>query len=109
MKFYDGPRKTAHSAKPNHSCFDEINACPDVSFHMILFRVALFQAHDILSPEMKFHFCQNDCDDTTPAMSFGLHHVNSYKNLTRHQMKIFHFARNEILCKHLLIFMIVLI
>ena len=31
----DDPRKTARSAKTNHSCFDEINTCADVSFRMI--------------------------------------------------------------------------
>ena len=37
--FGDGPKKTAHSAKTSHSCFDEINACADVSFRMISFRL----------------------------------------------------------------------
>ena len=37
MKFRigSGPRKTAHSVKANKSGFDEINACPDVSFCML--------------------------------------------------------------------------
>ena len=39
--FRDGSRKTVHSAKANHSCFDEINACADVSFRMISFWVVL--------------------------------------------------------------------
>ena len=26
--------------------------------------------HDIISPEMKFHFCQNDRNEITPAVSF---------------------------------------
>ena len=41
MKFLfgDGPRKTVHSVNANHFKFDEINACGDVSFHMISFQV----------------------------------------------------------------------
>ena len=39
FRFGGGPRKTVHSAKVNHSRFDEINACADASFRMILIRV----------------------------------------------------------------------
>ena len=46
-----GPRNTAHLVRPNHSCFDEINACPDVSFRMISFRV-LFTWHFITQNEV---------------------------------------------------------
>ena len=35
------PSRTVHSVKANHSCFDEINRCPDVYFRMNLFRVVL--------------------------------------------------------------------
>ena len=41
FRFGDGPRKTAHSVTANNSVFDEISACADVSFRMILFRVVL--------------------------------------------------------------------
>ena len=41
--------------------------CEDASFHMISFRV-VFTLH--LPPKMKFHFCQNDSNDVTPATSF---------------------------------------
>ena len=41
FRFGDGPRKTVHSVKANHLCFDEINACADVSCHMISFRVVV--------------------------------------------------------------------
>ena len=36
---------------------------------------------------MKFHFCQNDRNEITPAMSFtsGCIMLNSYKKLTRHR------------------------
>ena len=37
--FGDGPKKPANSAKTSHSCFDEINAYADVSFHLISFRL----------------------------------------------------------------------
>ena len=33
----------AHSVKANHFIFDEINACRDVSFHMISFQVVFLQ------------------------------------------------------------------
>ena len=41
MKFrYRGdPKKTAHSVKTNNFCFDEINTCTDVSFHIVPFWV----------------------------------------------------------------------
>ena len=39
FRFGVGPRKTANSVKVNHSCFHEINACADVSFGMVSFRV----------------------------------------------------------------------
>ena len=32
-------RKMSYSEKANHFCFDEINACADVSFHIISFRI----------------------------------------------------------------------
>ena len=34
-----GPRKTVHPVKANYFCFDELNACAVVLFHMISFRV----------------------------------------------------------------------
>ena len=37
--------------------------------------------HDVLSPEMKFHFCQNDRNE----FHFGLYQENGYKKLTRHR------------------------
>ena len=39
FRFEGGPRKTVHSVKANHFCFDEIKAWADVFFHMISFRV----------------------------------------------------------------------
>ena len=39
FRFWGGLTQMAHSVKANHFCFDEINACADVSFHMISFRV----------------------------------------------------------------------
>ena len=33
--FAECSKKKADSAKTSHSCFDEINACADVSFRMI--------------------------------------------------------------------------
>ena len=51
---------------------------------------------------MKFHFCQNDGNEKTPAMSFIL--VYFMKAVIRDwwetDLKIFHVTRNEILCKH---------
>ena len=38
-RFGGGRRKTAHSVKADQFCFDETNACADVSFHIISFRV----------------------------------------------------------------------
>ena len=51
---------------------------------------------------MKFYFCQNDRNEITPAMSF----ISEYFMKTvvtdspDNKLKIFHFARNETLCKH---------
>ena len=39
FRFGGGPKKTAHSVKANHFCFDEINARTDVSFHIVSFRI----------------------------------------------------------------------
>ena len=39
----------------------------------------------ILSPEMKFHFCQNDGKEVILTTNFGLYHINSYNKLTRHR------------------------
>ena len=39
--FGGGPRKTGYSVRADHICFDNINACADVSFNMISFRVVL--------------------------------------------------------------------
>ena len=39
LRFGSGPRKAAYSVKVNNFYFDEINACADVSFHMISFWV----------------------------------------------------------------------
>ena len=61
-----GPKKMAHLVKAKYFYFDEINACADVSSLMVPFQVAF----NILSPEMKFYFCQNDRNEITPAMSF---------------------------------------
>ena len=41
FRFGAGLRTTTHPVKANHPFFDEINACADVSFYMILFRVLL--------------------------------------------------------------------
>ena len=43
---------------------------------------------NILSSELKFNFCQNDCKwiNTRYGFHFGVFHVNSYKRLTRHGM-----------------------
>ena len=65
LLFESGLRK-----KVNHTffLFNEINACTNVSF----FREIYFGSclHEILTTEMKFHFCQNDRNKVTPAMSF---------------------------------------
>ena len=65
LLFEGGLRK-----KVNHTffLFNEINACTNVSF----FREIYFGSclHEILTTEMKFHFCQNDRNKVTPAMSF---------------------------------------
>ena len=46
FRFGGGPRKTVHSLKANHFCFDETNTCRCfLSFGYCL--------HDLLSPEMK--------------------------------------------------------
>ena len=52
IRFGSCPRNMAHSIRTNHSCFDKINACADVSFRMISFRVVF------------------DCNEIAPAMSF---------------------------------------
>ena len=41
-------------------------ACADVSFQMISFRTIV----NILSPEIKSYFCQNDRNEMTAALSF---------------------------------------
>ena len=58
--------------------------------------------HDILSPAMKFHFCQNDRNEIAPATSFssGCIMQTLIRDWRDTKMKIFHFARNEISCKH---------
>ena len=58
--------------------------------------------HDILSPEMKFRFCQNDCSEITPSPSFnsGCIMWTLERDWPDTEMKIFHFAQNEIPCKH---------
>ena len=64
FRFGGGPRKTAHSIKANHFCFDKINACTDVPFYMISLPVVF---HDILSSDIKFEKCQNDRTKITPT------------------------------------------
>ena len=44
-----------------------VYVCADLSFRIFHFGYCL---HDILSPELKFHFCQNDRNEITPTMSF---------------------------------------
>ena len=51
--FGSGPRKTAHSVRANHSYFDEINACPDAYFRVILFQI-VFTWHFITRNEILF-------------------------------------------------------
>ena len=92
--FGDGSKKTAHSAKTCHSCFDEINACANVSFRMISFRLVFTWQ---LSLEMELHFCQNDRREITTTVILIL----SYnRNWPATEMNIFDFTRNENSCKH---------
>ena len=35
FRFGGGPRGIANSVRDNHSCFDEINTCADVSFPVV--------------------------------------------------------------------------
>ena len=53
---------------------------------------------------MKFHFCQNDFNEITPAINFisGCFLQTVIRDRPDTKLKIFHFARNEISCKHLL-------
>ena len=53
---------------------------------------------------MKFHFCQNDHNEITPAMSFILGYImwTVIRYWPDTKLKMFHFAQNEISCKHAL-------
>ena len=52
---------------------------------------------------MKFHFLQNDHNQITPAKSFifGASHVKVANLKLDTELKIFHYAQNEISSKHL--------
>ena len=52
--------------------------------------------HDILSPEIKFHFCQNNCSEITLAMSL----ISGYFMKIVMRLKKIYYAQNEISCKN---------
>ena len=66
----------------------------EVSFQLH-FKVQVFHFgwcfHDILSPEMKCHFCQNDRYDIHAGMEF-LTHVRIKRNIQRVCAYSFHFG-----------------
>ena len=50
---------------------------------------------------MKFHFLQNDHNQITPAKSFIFGASHAFANLKLEtELKIFHYAQNEISSKH---------
>ena len=57
--------------------------------------------HNVLSPEMIFNFCQNNCNEITP-MSFISRYfmLTVERDLPDTELKIFHFPRSEISSKH---------
>ena len=50
---------------------------------------------------MKFHFCKNDCNEVTPAISFisGYFMPAVIRDLPDIELKKNNFERNEISCK----------
>ena len=74
-------------SKSQSFLFAHVQMFPFIWFH---FR---FYLHNILSPEMKFHFCQNDHNNTHNKFHFGLYHVNSSPPLT---FKSYWFGINSI-------------
>ena len=100
MKFCFGRslKKTAHSVKANQFCFNEINGCADVSFHMNLFRV-VFRWYFITQNAISFLSKWKQWNNTHNEFYFGLYDAN--RNWSDTEMKIFHFTRNKISCKHI--------
>ena len=85
FRFRIGPRKTAHSGKANHSCFDEVNACADVCFRMILFRV-VFAWQFITQNEISFLSKWSQWKNSRNEFHFVLYQkLTSYKKLTIHR------------------------
>lgn len=85
-----------HSVKTNHFSFDEINACGDVYFHIISFRV-LFSRYFVTRNEILFLSKWPQWSNTCNEITHGLYQVNTRPGT---EMKIFHFARNEISWNH---------
>ena len=57
--------------------------------------------HNVLSPEMLFNFCQNNCNEITPMSFISRYFMSRVKwDWPDTELKIFHFPRNEISSKH---------
>ena len=57
--------------------------------------------HNILSPEMIFNFCQNNCNEITSMSFISRYFMSRVKwDWPDTELKIFHFPRNEISSKH---------
>ena len=69
-----GPRKTVHQVKANYFCFDELNACAVVLFHMISFRV-VFTWYFIPRNEISFLSKWRQWNITNNKFHFGLYQV----------------------------------
>ena len=68
---------------------------------MITFRGSVYMTFYILSPLMKFNFCQNTRNEKKPTFHLGVFHLSSYERLNRHQFfKKFCFTQNENSYKH---------
>ena len=84
FRFGGGPRKKVHSVQANHFCFNKVNACAIVSFHMISFWV-VFTWYFITRTEISFLSKWPQWNNARNEFHFGFYHVNSYKKLTRHR------------------------
>ena len=69
-----GPEKTDHPVKANYFCFDELNACAVVLFHMISFRV-VFTWYFIPRNEISFLSKWRQWNITNNKFHFGLYQV----------------------------------
>ena len=72
--------------------------CADVSFHMNLFRV-IFRWYFITQNAISFLSKWKQWNNTHNEFYFGLYDAN--RNWSDTEMKIFHFTRNKISCKHI--------